>query len=179
VNLFRSFYCALSDVLPFCLRLCHLNQLTLPIMDPVSLAAAAGGMALSCGRISCSLMNFVDDVKNIDVTVASFRTEVSSLEEILITIDTSLKAYPPATADTNAPLWSSIRRSLGDCEATVKRLDSELDKIKQKNSRSQNTWKRSYSTVRLNMSADSIKTLRSQIHTHVGALQMSLSCISV
>lgn len=148
-------------------------------MDPVSLCSAAGGIALACGRISCSLINFADDVKNIDVTVGSFRTEVSSLEDLLITIDTSLKNYPATATDSNVPLWSSIKRSLDNCEATVKRLDSELDRIKQKNSRSQSTWKKSYSTIRLNMSADTIKTLRSQIHTHVGALQMSLSCISV
>jgi chromosome segregation ATPase len=148
-------------------------------MDPLSLCTAAGGLALSCGRISCALINFADDVKNIDVTVGSFRTEVSSLEDILHTIDTSLKAYPATAVDTNAPLWNSISRSLNDCDSTVQRLDTELDKIKQKNSRSQSTWKKSYSTVRLNMSADSIRTLRAQIHTHVGALQMALSCISV
>jgi hypothetical protein len=39
----------------------------------------------------------------------SFRTEVSSLEVILITIDSSLKGYPTNAADTNAPLWSSIQ----------------------------------------------------------------------
>jgi Fungal N-terminal domain of STAND proteins len=146
-------------------------------MDPLSISVAAGTVAISCGRISYSLINFADDVKNVDVTVASFRTEVSSLEEILFTIDTSLKSYPATAADTNAPLWSSIKRSLDDCDATVKRLDSELDKIKQKST--QSTWKKSYTTVRLNMYADNIKTLRSQIHTHIGALQMSFSCISV
>jgi hypothetical protein len=77
-------------------------------MDLVSITAAVGGMLLSCDRISTFLVNVVDDVKNIDVTVASFRTEVSSLEEILITIDSSLKGYPTTAADTNAPLWSSM-----------------------------------------------------------------------
>jgi ankyrin repeat protein len=148
-------------------------------MDPLSLCTAAGTIAISCGRISFSLINFADDVKNIDITVGSFRTEVNSLEDLLITIDTSLKAYPATTTDTNAPLWASIKRSLDDCDVTLKKLDTELDKIRQKNTRSQSKWKKSYSTVRLNMSSDTIRTLRSQIHTHVGALQMSLSCISV
>lgn len=149
------------------------------IIDPVSLAATAGTLAVTCGKIICSLITFVDDVKNVEVTVASFRTEVTSLEEILITIDSSLKLYPHAAANTSALPWSLIRRSLEDCGATLKRLDSELDKIQQKNNRSQNTWRKSYLTLRLNMSADTIKTLRSQTHTHIGALQMSFGCISV
>lgn len=145
-------------------------------MDALSISVAAATVAVSCGKVTCSLKNFVDDVKNIHVKVESFRIEVSSLEKILISIGTSLKAYPTNTADPNAPLWSSIKRSLDDCEATVQRLESELNKIKQ---RSQNIWHKSCATVRLNMYADNIKTLRSQIHTHIGALQMSFSCISV
>lgn len=113
-------------------------------MDPLSLSSAAGGTTLSCGRISCSLINYADDVKNIDVAVASFRTEVNSLEDLLITIDTSHKAYPVTAEDTNAPLWSSIKTSLDDCDSTLQRLDSELDKIKQKNSTSQSTRKKSF-----------------------------------
>lgn len=148
-------------------------------MDPLSVITGVGGIVICCKNITCSLAMFVNDVRNHDVTVESFRTEVSSLEVLLLTIDDRLKAYPANTGDANAPLWSSIKGSLDDCEVTLKRLDSELDRIKQKKVRSQNMWQKPYSVLRLNMSADTIKTIRSQIHTHVGALQMSLSCISV
>lgn len=130
-------------------------------------------------RVSCSLINFFDDVKNSDVTVAQFRSEISSIESLLITINTCLKAYTLSVPKNNAAIWTSIQGILEDCGGTINRLDSELDRIQQKNSRASTTWKKAYSSLRLNMNAYTVKTLRSRVRTHVGALQLSLSCISV
>ena len=148
-------------------------------MEAFALAAAAGTLAVNCGKITCRLKTFVDDVKNVEVTVASFRTEVSSLEGILMTIDSTFRSYAHTATNAMTLLESLIGQSLDHCRDTLERLDSELDKIEKKGTGSQNIWKKSYSTMRLNMSADTIKTLRSQTQIHIGALQMSFSCISV
>ena len=130
-------------------------------------------------RVSCSLISFADDAKNTDVTVAQFRSEVSSIESLLITINTCLKAYTLSVPKNNAGIWTSIRGILDDCAGTIARLDTELERIQHKTSRASTTWKKAYSSLRLNMNAYTIKTLRVRVRTHVGALQLSLSCISV
>jgi hypothetical protein len=57
-----------------------------------------------------------------------------------------------------------LRFNLDGCCATLKRLDSELDKVKQKKHPIAEHMEEVVLDMRLNMSADNIKTFRSQIY---------------
>lgn len=91
-------------------------------MDPLSIVAAAGGLATLCGGVSTALYKFVGEAENVDRTVKAFSEEVDGLQNVLATIKTSFedRTLSAAALNSNYGLervhWGNVEKTMGDCE---------------------------------------------------------------
>lgn len=153
------------------------------VMDPLSIASASAGLAITCVNITASICTWVNDTKNVDTTVTALCDEIVSLSNVLNAISTAWQSNPSIAAtqiSENGKLWSSIKAILGDCEATLKKLHTTLDGV---NNRTiivrLGFLRRPIKQFTLSMKRNDIATLKQRIQAYNGAVSVALQVINV
>jgi ankyrin repeat protein len=151
-------------------------------MDPLSITAAAVGLATFCTQIVTTLSQFASDSTRVDTAVRAFSDEITALYRVLHSIsisfaDPSVSSLPALTGHEGQH-WSDVHRSLGDCKLSLERLAKILEKVKAA-AEGNGVLRRARKQFTLNMRAGEIVTLRSQIVSYTQTIQISLQMISL
>lgn len=156
-----------------------------PTMDPVSILStigAVGAVANGACTLAFQLYTFIEDTKNVNQAVTDLAEEVNSLNSILEAVKLGLESDPVKLAEKSADsddsqlLWESIQGSLNDCQATIERLERSIVDVR---AESKNFAKQAVRRIKLNLKDNEIATFRTQIRTHINALQMALLMVNL
>jgi hypothetical protein len=151
-------------------------------MDPLSIAASCAGLATACLQISGFLYTFVDDSKNVDTIISGFCEEIVALSRILDSISKSLKEnrlIAAAQTDPNGELWSSLKTTFDDCQATLDDLDKTLKEVNRPAIFGISILRRPTKQVMLNLKMKDIGLFRQRIQYYNGAMQLPLQMINL
>lgn len=151
-------------------------------MDPLSITAAAVGLATFCTQIVTTLSQFASDSTRVDTAVQRFSDEITGLSRVLHSIsisfaDASISSLPALTGHEGQH-WRDVHRSLDDCKISLERLAKILEKVKAA-AEGKGMLRRARKQFTLNMRAGEIVTLRSQIVSYTQTIQISLQMISL
>lgn len=151
-------------------------------MDPLSIAAASAGLAVTCVKITGILYAWIDDMRNVDAAIRGFCEETLALSRILEAVSSAWKQNPSiaaAQAAGDGRLWQSVKMTLDDCKATLARLDKKLDDIRGSKSLGMRIFGRASRQIRLSLRAADIAVYRQRILYYSGAMQLALQMINV
>lgn len=151
-------------------------------MDPLSIAAASGGLARLCTELSTSLYAFISEARCVDKTVQAFQEEIEDLSRVLDSINTSFndpmykEAALKTTTGHEGSYWENLRKSMNDCQWALERLANALERVKKEESR---FFRRSRKQIRLNMTSAEIDVLKTRIQSYKTTMELSLHMITV
>jgi hypothetical protein len=151
-------------------------------MDPLSIAAASAGLAVTCVKITGVLYTWIDDARNVDATVSGFCEEILALSRTLEALSAAWKQNPSieaAQAAGDGHLWRSVKMTLDDCKATLGKLDKKLDEVRGSNSLGMRIFGRVNRQIRLSLRAADVAVYRQRVQYYSGAMQLALQMISV
>jgi ankyrin repeat protein/tetratricopeptide (TPR) repeat protein len=135
-----------------------------------------------CAKVSTSLNAFVVAANNVDSTVQSYRNEVEALSRVLASINTSLQdplvqsAVRAGRTGHTSGHWRDVKRSMIDCEGTLKNFDRILDRMTRGERGFLSLSRRQ---IRLDWNSGEITSLKQQIHNYKDTMQVSLQMINL
>jgi hypothetical protein len=141
-------------------------------MEPLSVSA----LAISCIKLSTSLYKWIEETKNVDVTVKAFAAEVKAFSAVLDAVKSS--SQDPLMIDAlkqyDNDLWALVQKTLYDCSTVVGELDRLLAGIG-----SRRGVGHAITNFNLNLKSEKMTLLRQQIQSYTTVLQMSMQMINV
>jgi hypothetical protein len=154
--------------------------------EVLAIIASSASLVSLCAKVSFSLNGFVVAADNVDSTVQSYRNEVEALSRVLASINTSLsdplvqsavRAGRTGHAGGHAGgHWRDVKRSMIDCEGTLKDFDQILDRITRGDRRFLGLSRRQ---IRLDWNSREITSLKQQIQSYRDTMQVSLQMINL
>lgn len=151
-------------------------------MDPLSIAAAAAGLATLCVQCSTSLYHFYESTQKVDANVTGFYDEVDSLARVLDALSTTFK-HPRTLAVINSAhqqydgkLWTNVGELLERCRRSMETLRGILQRL---NRDTGGILKKPIKQLRLRLQSDDITSLRGKIQSHNIMMQITLQSISM
>lgn len=161
------------------------NLSTSSAMDPASIFGtinAVGAVANVACTLALQLYTFVENTRTVNQAVTDLVEEVNALSSILEAVKLGLKsdlvklAEKRANSDDSRLLWESIQGSLRDCRAILDRLENAIVDVRPEG---RNFAEQAVRRFRLNLKDSDITAFRTQIRTHINALQMALLMINL
>lgn len=146
-------------------------------MDPLSIIGAVTAAGRVTLTLSTTLFTFIGATRNVDHTIRALYEEVKGLVLILDAIGSNIKTLDVGKGkqpEQHPDLWTSVTALVENCRGTVDLMCQTLQGVKRPGS---NIAGQAFRVFKLNWKEDTIKTLRSQIQTHAGALQLALQMI--
>lgn len=152
------------------------------MIDPTSVASAAAVLVGACGRVSRYIYNFLNKVEHEDTALRVLKIEIDSLSGVLGSI--SVKFSDTSTASTalqsftgyEEEYWGNVKRSMNDCETTLRTLEQLLRSVKQGGI---GLARRATIQVRLEQRWEEIGLLKQHIAAYHKTMDMSLQLITV
>jgi hypothetical protein len=148
-------------------------------MDPLSIAAASTGLAITGIKVSAGLYQWIEDARKIDTTLGALVEEIKSLSRVLDAVSKSW-AQNPGTArsqmDPQGDLWYSVRLTLDECTVTMNDLDKQVEAISNSGFR---FLRRPTKHMRLNMKSGEILVLKQRIQSYNGTMQIAMQVLSL
>ena len=151
-------------------------------MDPLTIACAIGAAIKTVSSVSQRVYTFVGDVKEVNESIQGLSQELTGVESSLQAIMSGLAnpALSKANSTTNkassSPVFQALKGSLDRCEATLDRFSHAISGLTVTSSSLKGKIVRQ---VRLDWSKDHITTCRSQLQTHIGALNLALQMVNL
>ncbi|EGU84878.1 hypothetical protein FOXB_04607, partial [Fusarium oxysporum f. sp. conglutinans Fo5176] len=142
-------------------------------MDPVSIAAGAAGLAVSCATIVKTIYCWIDDTVDVDDNVSSLCDEITTLSRVLDSISNTSVQVPVAVMaeiDPDNGLWGSLRTTLDDVKATFKKLNQLLAELEKSSSFMINVCL----LIQSNSSQDSMFKVLSSLKSQVERVEFAL-----
>lgn len=152
------------------------------MIDPTSIASASAALVETCGKVSQYIYIFLNKVNHVDTAIRVLKIEIDSLAGVLGSI--SVKFSDPSTAAIalqsitgyEEEYWRNVKRSMGDCEVTLRTLEQVLQSVKQGESRFK---RRATIQSRLEQKSAEIGLLKQQIAVFYKTMELSLQLITV
>ncbi|TVY62683.1 Heat shock 70 kDa protein 12B [Fusarium oxysporum f. sp. cubense] len=152
-------------------------------MDPVSIAAGAAGLAVSCATIVKTIYCWIDDTVDIDDNVSSLCDEITTLSRVLDSISNASVQVPVAVIaeiDPDNGLWGSLRTTLDDVKATFKKLNQLLAELEKSSSFvSRGFLRRPNKQITFSLRSKEITTYKDRIKSYNTAMTSALQMINV
>ena len=153
-------------------------------MEPISMLSTIGAVgAVTSGvcKLAFDLYEFVKSTQNVNEAVTGLVEEVNALKSILETVKQELDEavnLPKmlTNSDNKQLLWGNIQVSLKDCKATIDKLEKSVVDVGPESS----TFAiQAVRRIKLNLMDNEITNFRTQIRTHINALQMGLQMVNL
>ncbi|RYC79538.1 hypothetical protein BFJ63_vAg17574 [Fusarium oxysporum f. sp. narcissi] len=152
-------------------------------MDPVSIAAGAAGLAVSCATIVKTLYGWIDDTVDIDENVSSLCTEVTTLSRVLNSISNRSVQVPRvaiAEIDPDNGLWGSLRATLDDVKRTFEKLDQLLAELEKSSCFfSRGFLRRPSKQIRFSLRSKEITIYKDRIKSYNTAMTSALQMLNI
>jgi hypothetical protein len=148
-------------------------------MDPISIATASACLVRLSVTVSGYIYTYVSNNRNVDTTIRFLAVEIDSLAQVVSSIQESFSDPSLADAALSSQTghegnhWRNVRRSMNDCENTLKHLEQVMEKVKKGK---MGMFGRA---VKLQMNSVEITLLKQQIGAYRETLQLSLHMITV
>ena len=151
-------------------------------MDPLSIVVLSGTLAKLCLETAGHITIFVNKVKNVDANLRLLGVEIDSLAQVLESVKERFGDRSLTSGISNSQTgyegqhWRNVRRSLGDCEDTLTRLDRVLGSVRRGG--------RSFlglpgTAVKLELSSHQIVMIKRELSAHRQNMQLSLQLVTV
>ena len=152
------------------------------MIDATSVASAAAVLVGACSRLSRYIYNFLNKIEHEETAVRVLKIEIDSLSGVLGSI--SVKFSDPSTASTvlqsftgyEDELWGSVKRSMTDCEVTLRTLEQVLRSVKQGGI---GLARRATIQTRLEQRWEEIGVLKQHVTSYHKAMELALQLITV
>jgi Fungal N-terminal domain of STAND proteins len=150
--------------------------------EVLAIITSSASLVSLCAKVSNSLSAFVVAANNVDSTVQSYRNEVEALSRVLASINTSLSdplvqsAVRAGRTGHTGGHWRDVKRSMSDCEATLKDFDRILDRMTRGDRGFLSLSRRQ---IRLDWNSGEITSLKQQIQNYKDTMQVSLQMINL
>jgi hypothetical protein len=147
-----------------------------------AIVASSASLVSLCAKVSSSLNAFVIAANTVDSTVQSYRNEVEALSRVLASINTSLSdplvqsAVRAGQTGHAGGHWRDVKRSMRDCEGTLKDFDRILDGMTRGDRAFLGLSRRK---IRLDWNSGEITSLKQQIQSYKDTMQVSLQMINL
>jgi hypothetical protein len=170
-------------------------------MDPLSIVTGSLGAATSCykvrsrlralaclkslisrpNQIVTILYSFISEARVVDANLNALLDEVKSLHQVLNTVEQSLKhdALVGLRRDDNSSLWDTIEVLMTDCQGTLDRLKTMLEKIQETSAGKPSFFRKGKKQVKWNVKTKDIESFQHQIYSHYNGMQITLGTINV
>ena len=153
-------------------------------MDPISIVTLSGGVAKLCYQIATTLFNFACDVRDVDDSLNTFATEISSFSLILRAVTSTLndpllgfdKIWRSETS--NQDVWSALGGSIENLKRYLDRLRSSLHVIS-KSEADKTLFNQAIKAFELRIKKDNVDNLRSVLRTHQLSLNTALVMVQL
>jgi len=148
------------------------------MVDPVSVAGAAGGVIKLVYSCSTDLYTFINQSKVVDQNVQALYDEVKQLGETSEAVESTLRK-PGLDAFQDAELWSKARDSIDACSKSLNRLKASFNNLHSAKQHTKNPFSKAYAQFRLDLNDSQITSMRRQMQSHRLALLTISSMINV
>jgi Fungal N-terminal domain of STAND proteins len=150
--------------------------------EVLAIIASSASLVSWCAKVSSSLSAFVVAANNVDSTIQGYRNEVEALSRVLASINTSLSdplvqsAVRAGRTGHAGGHWRDLKRSMNDCEGTLKNFDRILDRMTRGERGFLSLSRRQ---IRLDWNSGEITSLKQQIQSYKDTMQVSLQMINL
>lgn len=150
-------------------------------MEPLSITTAVVTLVGACSKLT-TLLGVINKSKTVDTSIKSLGIEINSLAQVLGNIGVSFgdSAIAAATLESRTghevQHWRNVKRSMDDCESTLKMLEPILKSVKQGENWIFPALRRQ---MKLEERAGEIALLKQQIASYRQAMQLSFQLITV
>lgn len=145
--------------------------------DPLSITASVLTIIKVTGEVTFILKQFCDDASLVESTLSGLLNDVTGFQQVLKSMhETFIRDDISSSFEATGHIgnhWKNLARALKSGTETLERLSILLDSINTTKSFLDGPRKQ----LRLKTAIDQISTLRDQIQSYHGALQLSLSSI--
>jgi hypothetical protein len=152
--------------------------------DPTSIVATSAPLVMACGKISQYISTkLLEKVADLDPTILLLRIELDSLGAAVGFISLKFSQTPttpfplqPELTGYEDEYWGNVKRSMGDCRATLTTLEQVIQSVK----RSDRLFMKGATIeTRLERKLGEIAALRQQIVAYHKTMELSLQLITV
>lgn len=152
------------------------------MIDPLSIASTSAALVETCGKVSYYIYSFLKKEKHVDTSIRVLKIEIDTLAGVLGSISVKFSDSSTATIALQSftgyeeEYWRNVKRSMSDCEVTLRTLEEILQFIKQGGSRLKI---RTTIQNRLEQKLAEIGLLKQQIAVFHKTMDISLQLITV
>jgi len=152
------------------------------MIDSSSIASAAASLVGACGRLSKYIYQFLKKVEYEDTAIRVLQIEIDSLAGVLGSIsmrfsDSSMTSSAlQSFTGYEEEYWGNVKRSMSDCEVTLRALEQILRSIKQG---ALPITRRTAIQTKLEQKWSEITLLKQQITAYHKTMELSLQLITV
>jgi hypothetical protein len=149
------------------------------MMDPLSIAASACGIASLCGTIISTVGKFVVDVQAVPQALEEFNN-IRSLRTVLNSIDSFLSKKPkhhPFVQQQERKHWQDVRNVLEACNKCLHRLSRELPDPPTETS--SKILQQARIQLEMSMKSNVVIQIRGHISSYTQILQLSMTTLSL
>jgi hypothetical protein len=153
-------------------------------MEPVAIATVAGRLVQLCEEVSGYISTYVQNPRTIDSNVEGLGLEIRLLSRVLVALQQTFEsnAIDVATLEAGtgheAAHWKNVRKSLYDCQTTLRSLEEIWEKINKTETRIPGLF-RAKKVVTLIMSDEKITIYKGQIAAIRQTISLSLQLLTV
>jgi hypothetical protein len=149
------------------------------MMDPVSIAASACGIAALCGTIITNVGTFVADTKSLPQTLDEFATSITALRTVLNNVDCVVSRRPKHlhfAQKQERKHWQDIRNVLEACNSCLYRLKNEIPELPTENHK---LLQQARCQFEMKLKSNVVLQIRGHISSYTQILQLSLTTMSL
>lgn len=142
-------------------------------MEGLAIATASFSLAGLCMK----LYTFVSNIQTVDKAITTLGEEINLLSHVLHSVHDSFKdplrggTAPAVRTGHETQLWANVKRSLDDCEKTLKRLKRILESVHEGG-----FLKKQF---KMDWRSGEISLLKDQVISYRQTMQLSLELVTV
>lgn len=151
-------------------------------MDPASIVIAIVPVLKTVFNVSKRVSTFVSDVKEVNNAIDGLSAELTSVESSLEAVKAGLTSFISSETEDGPqtsfkdPAFQAVSGSLDGCKGTLDRFNQAVDGLGEPNNSLGNRLVRQ---VRLDWSQNHMLVCRSQLQTHISALNLALHMVNL
>lgn len=153
-------------------------------MDPLTIATAAGSLAVTAGKVTLSFHEFIEAARRVDKTILELHREAATLQQVLVSVEKTLKDCGSRSLTLwqfDDELWKAIQAPLTDCQAVLDELVEFTRSLKAGATKKNTLGILGKTSLQLQFTfkASNIEALKDRISASNCAIQTALAAVNV